>query len=172
MTLALYMDHHVPQVITNGLRLRGVDVLTAYEDGREEAEDPDLLDRATNLQRVLFTQDDDFLDEATNRQRGGEIFFGLVFAQQRHVSLGTCVHDLELIAKGCDPQEMENRIWFLPIQDAIHLTAQASYAYPTSVLNTNHMSHNSMETISTRTLGWAYCSDLWRWFFTQLCGGY
>lgn len=28
MALALYMDHHVPRAITDGLRLRGVDVLT------------------------------------------------------------------------------------------------------------------------------------------------
>ena len=31
MSLAFYMDHHVPRAITVGLRLRGVDVLTAYE---------------------------------------------------------------------------------------------------------------------------------------------
>jgi hypothetical protein len=29
MALRLYMDHHVPRAITNGLRLRGQDVLTA-----------------------------------------------------------------------------------------------------------------------------------------------
>ncbi len=29
MALKLYMDHHVPRAITNGLRMRGVDVLTA-----------------------------------------------------------------------------------------------------------------------------------------------
>jgi hypothetical protein len=33
MPLAFYMDHHVPRAVTLGLRLRGVDVLTAYEDG-------------------------------------------------------------------------------------------------------------------------------------------
>ncbi len=36
MTIALYMDHHVPKAITVALRSRGVDVVTAYEDGREE----------------------------------------------------------------------------------------------------------------------------------------
>ena len=36
MAIALYMDHHVPRAITMGLRLRGVDVLTAYEDGANE----------------------------------------------------------------------------------------------------------------------------------------
>jgi hypothetical protein len=47
MAIALYMDHHVPRAITVGLRLRGVDVLTAYEDGANELDDPALLDRAS-----------------------------------------------------------------------------------------------------------------------------
>ncbi len=33
MATRLYMDHHVSHAITLGLRLRKVDVLTAYEDG-------------------------------------------------------------------------------------------------------------------------------------------
>ena len=115
MNLAFYMDHHVPQAITNGLRFRNVDILTAYEDGREEAEDSDLLNRATELKRVLFTQDDDLLDEGAKRQREGATFFGIVFAQQRHVSLGTCVHNLELIAKGCEPDDVANRVRYLPL---------------------------------------------------------
>ncbi len=61
------MDHHVPRAITNGLRLRGVDVLTAHEDKASRLRDPALLDRATELERVLFTQDDDLLTEATQR---------------------------------------------------------------------------------------------------------
>ena len=51
------MDVHVPGQVTRGLRLRGVDVLTAQEDGTTTFPDPDLLDRATALGRVLFTQD-------------------------------------------------------------------------------------------------------------------
>jgi len=60
LTLRLYLDHHVPAV-SEGLRLRGVDVLTAYEDGSAELEDPPLLHRTTELGRVLFTQDTDLL---------------------------------------------------------------------------------------------------------------
>jgi predicted nuclease of predicted toxin-antitoxin system len=70
MAIAFYVDHHVPRAITVGLRLRGVDVLTAYEDGASELDDPELLDRAGELERVLFTQDDDLLAEAARRQRG------------------------------------------------------------------------------------------------------
>ncbi len=49
MPLALYMDVHVPRAITNGLRRRGVEVITAQEDGSVELDDPPLLDRANAL---------------------------------------------------------------------------------------------------------------------------
>jgi hypothetical protein len=63
-----------------GLRLRGVEVLTAQEDGTSRLADPDLLNRATELGRVLFSQDEDLLREATLRQRQGTSFAGAVCA--------------------------------------------------------------------------------------------
>lgn len=57
MAIMLYMDHHVPRAITIGLRLRGVDVITAYEDATGGLADPELLDLAVQLGRVLFTYD-------------------------------------------------------------------------------------------------------------------
>src|SRR5262249_12908261 len=59
--LRLYMDVHVKAAITAGLRRRGIDVVTAQEDGGTRLEDTALLERATALQRVLFSQDDDLL---------------------------------------------------------------------------------------------------------------
>jgi len=61
VTVALYMDEHVHRAITTGLRLRGVDVLTAQDDGRRQVPDEVLLDRSSDLRRVLFSQDDDLL---------------------------------------------------------------------------------------------------------------
>ena len=49
MSIRLYMDVHVPYAMTFELRLRGVDVLTAQEDGTGELEDSKLLDRASTL---------------------------------------------------------------------------------------------------------------------------
>ena len=43
------MDVHVHRAIIKGLRLRGVDVLTAQEDGYRTASDARLLDQATEL---------------------------------------------------------------------------------------------------------------------------
>ena len=78
MSITLYMDHNVPAAITNGLRLRGVDVITAFEDSRHMLGDPELLDRATELGRVIFTRDDDFLIEAQRRQQAGIPFSGVI----------------------------------------------------------------------------------------------
>lgn len=80
MALKLFMNHNVPYAITLGLRLRGVDVLTAFEDGSHQIPDDQLLDRASQLGRILFSQDDDLLVEATQRQRTQRGFGGVIFA--------------------------------------------------------------------------------------------
>ena len=74
MALPIYLDVHVPRSIAVGLRIRGLNVLTAQADNAAEFEDPQLLDRALELGRLLFTRDDDLLREATARQRSGATF--------------------------------------------------------------------------------------------------
>ena len=59
--IKFYMDEHVPTAVTTGLRLRGVDVLTAQESDLLAASDETHLAWASNKGRVLFTQDADFL---------------------------------------------------------------------------------------------------------------
>lgn len=92
-----------------------MDVLTAFEDGSQELEDPDLLDRATSLERVLFSQDDDLLKEGVKRQREGDLFYGVVYAHQLKVPISQCIEDLALIAQAGEPQELLNQIIFLPL---------------------------------------------------------
>ena len=110
MTVGLYMDHHVPRPITSGLRLRGVDVLTAAEGGANRLADTDLLDRATMLGRMLFSQDDDLLVEAARRQAAGIPLCGVIYVHQQGMSVGECIRDLEMIAKISDLAEMRNRV--------------------------------------------------------------
>jgi len=115
VAIKLYMDHHVPRAITVGLRLRGVDVIIPLEDGTSRMDDPELLDRAGELGRILFTQDDDFLVEATKRQRSGIPFVGIVYGHQLRVSIGSCIEDLETIAKAGEPENLFNIVQFLPL---------------------------------------------------------
>lgn len=110
------MDVHVPRAISEGLRLHGVDVLTAQEDDARQLDDSELLDRAVVLGRVLFTRDADLLAEASNRHRTNRSFAGLVYAHQLHVTIGQCVQDLTLLAATADPPDFANRVEYLPLR--------------------------------------------------------
>lgn len=110
------MDEHVPRAMTNGLRLRGVDVVTAAEDGKRGAADSELVSGATELGRVLFTQDDDLLVEASCRLRGGISFSGIVYAHPLRVSIGAIVEQGDLITTVDEPEDLEARVEFLPLK--------------------------------------------------------
>lgn len=115
MNLALYMDHHVDAAITAGLRRRGVDVLTAIEDGRARAPDSELLKRATELGRVMFTLDHDFLAIAATWQSSQMRFSGIVFGRDPALSIGDAVKDLELIIGALSADEVENKVIWIPL---------------------------------------------------------
>jgi predicted nuclease of predicted toxin-antitoxin system len=110
------MDVHVPRAITQGLRLRGIDVLTAQQDGARRLSDSELLDRSNSLGRVLFTRDADLLAEARRRQREGHAFAGVIYAHQLQVTLGQCVRDLELIATAGEPDDFADRVYYLSLR--------------------------------------------------------
>jgi hypothetical protein len=114
--LRLYMDVHIKAAITAGLRRRGVDVVTAQQDGGTRLEDVALLERATELQRLLFSQDDDLLAVARVRQAKGVFFAGLIYGHQLAATVGRYVLDLEVVCQVLDPEEMPNRIEYLPFK--------------------------------------------------------
>src|SRR5688500_12798985 len=96
-SLALYMDEHVPRPVTDGLRARGIDVLRVQDDGFMNIPDPEVLDHATELGRLLFSHDVDLLVEAAYRQQRGIPFEGLVYCRQLDLPIGQIIDDLELI---------------------------------------------------------------------------
>ena len=116
MSVKLYMDVHVRREVTDGLRRRGVEVVTAQEDGTDALPDAQLLDRAAELGRALFSQDQDLLSEAVARQRLGRHFTGVVYAHQLKITIGQSIDDLELVAKACDLAELTDRIVYLPLR--------------------------------------------------------
>jgi hypothetical protein len=68
------------------------------------------------IRRVLFTQDDDLLEEATRRHRGGQRFAGVIYAHQQNIAVRRTIEDLEIIAKLCEPEELADRVLFLPLK--------------------------------------------------------
>jgi hypothetical protein len=116
VAIALYMDVHVPQAITNQLRRRDVDVLTAFDDEAQELLDDQLLVRVTELNRVLFTQDIRFRVLAETWQVEEKQFSGLIFGHQLGGTIGQFVRDLELIAKASEPDEWMNMVEYIPFK--------------------------------------------------------
>jgi hypothetical protein len=108
------MDVHVPQAITDQLRRRGVDVLTAVEDDHNTKTDGELLERAHALGRVIFTHDIRFKALAEDWLRRGLPFAGLALGHQLAGTIGQYVNDLELLAKATDPDDCMNSIEHLP----------------------------------------------------------
>lgn len=115
MAVGLYADHNLNRAICQGLRLRGVDLLTALEDEAARLPDPELLDRATDLERVLLSSDRDLIVEARRRQREGIRFAGVVFVRQR-LPIGLVVEELELLARAGSPADFLNSLLFLPLR--------------------------------------------------------
>ena len=115
MPVGFYFDHNVSRAISEGLRRRGVDVLTAFEDEAQRLPDAELLDRATTLGRVLFSMDMDFIGEARRRQTDGAPFGGVVVGRQG-LPIGLCVEQLELLAKAGELEDFSDTLLFLPLR--------------------------------------------------------
>lgn len=115
MTLALYLDENMARAIAIGLRVRGIDVLTAQEDNRRKTDDSILLDRAGALKRVMVSFDADMLAIGTQRQQDGAPFVGIIYAHPTRISVGKLLQELELIATVGEPQDLENTIVYLPL---------------------------------------------------------
>ena len=103
-----YTDEHVAKVVINGLRQRGVDVLTVPESNMLSASDEEQLAFAFSQQRAIFTQDDDFLRMAAQ----GHEHAGIIYAPQR-TPIGEIISGLMLIYSVLSAKEMIGNIEFL-----------------------------------------------------------
>jgi predicted nuclease of predicted toxin-antitoxin system len=110
MSIPLYMDVNFAFPITEQLRLRAVDAITAQEDGAATLSDPALLDRAADLARIFVTHDKDFLAEASLRQQTDRPFLGVIYVPQVGLTIGSCVKDLELLALDTELTEWNSRV--------------------------------------------------------------
>jgi len=115
MPLPVFMDVHVPAGVTEGLRRKRIDVLTAQADAAGRMPDEALLARATALGRVLLTQDADFLEIAARWQGQNLAFRGVLFAPQG-TPIGRIIEDAELCLAGMTVEEFHNRLVHLPLQ--------------------------------------------------------
>ena len=107
--MKFYLDEHIPRAVAEGLRRRGIDVLTIQDAGRVGDTDRKQLAFAAMKRRVLVTFDDDFL----SLDASGTPHSGIVFSQAGRRSIGELIESLVLIANVIEPEEMRNHIEFV-----------------------------------------------------------
>ncbi len=86
-----YADVHVVFAIVQAIRRRGMDVVTAQDRRREEADNAELLAEALADQRVMRTNDTDFLVLAARYSADGETFAPIYFWPQQGRPIGEMV---------------------------------------------------------------------------------
>lgn len=108
MAIKFYTDEHIHPAISNALRKRGVNILTAQEANMLGASDEEHLQFATAQGRTILTQDSDFL-----RLHKKEITHtGIVYAHQR-TPMSAIIQGLILVYQVLTEEEMHNHIEFL-----------------------------------------------------------
>ena len=106
--ITFYMDEHVAKSVTEGLRRRGVDVVTVQELGLQSGEDQQHLQRAAQEGRVVVTQDTDFL----RLHAAGVSHGGIVYAPQQ-TPVPQMLRGLMLIYDVLTPEDMIRHVEFL-----------------------------------------------------------
>jgi hypothetical protein len=102
------LDENMPAAVAEGLRRRGVDVLTVQEAGLRGASDESHVAYAQREGRVVVTQDVDFLRIHTRNIAHG----GIVFAPQT-MPIGAVISGLMLIHELLDHEELIGHVEFL-----------------------------------------------------------
>jgi uncharacterized protein with PIN domain len=115
MTIQLYIDEDaMAHRLAQELRMRGIDVATALEEGMIEREDRDHLEHASREGRTLYSFNigdyyqlhTEFLTECKDHK-------GIILAQQQRYSIGEQLRRLLRITAVRSSEDMQNRIGFL-----------------------------------------------------------
>jgi Domain of unknown function (DUF5615) len=115
VSVSFYMDHNIQGAVVEALRARGVDCITATQDAATTLDDDALLDRATQLGRVLVTYDKDFFAIHAARLSAGRQMGGIIHSLPTQITIGQLIDDLELISLASEPDELRNSLVRLPL---------------------------------------------------------
>ena len=83
-------------------------------DGAATLDNSSPLDRAPEFNLPLYTHNADLLVESHRQRQASKSFAGVIYSHQLRGPVGKCVDDLELIAKNFDPDDLKNRVEFIP----------------------------------------------------------
>ncbi|MBE0478738.1 DUF5615 family PIN-like protein [Candidatus Aerophobetes bacterium] len=107
--LSLLCDEHIPRPIVEGLRRRGLDVVTVQEIGLSSVKDKVIMDTAQKEGRIIYTQDADFL----RLHRTGCKHVGILYHHPLAYSIGEAIRKIALACEVLSTKEMEGRVKFV-----------------------------------------------------------
>jgi predicted nuclease of predicted toxin-antitoxin system len=111
--LKIYTDENVDVRVAEGLRRRGVEAVSVYDEGKEGLTDTEQLAHAASLGALIFTHDPDLIEIAIDINRKGQDHYGVIFVEMQRLRVGECIRRLALYADVVAAEEMINRIEFL-----------------------------------------------------------
>jgi predicted nuclease of predicted toxin-antitoxin system len=111
--LRIYTDENVDIRVAQGLRNRGIDALTAQENGMTGSTDLEHFNYAYQMQAVIFTHDRHFLEIAKKLIEAGKSHWGVIFVSMNKLSVGECIKKLAVYADMLTLDDMKNQIEFL-----------------------------------------------------------
>src|SRR5262245_14935814 len=103
-----HLDELVDPVIADGLRRRGIDVITTVEAGLRSATDEKHMELARTQQRVIVTNDRDFLVLAHR----GSTHAGIIYYRPGRYAAGEVIRRLVRLWEQRTPEEMQNHVEF------------------------------------------------------------
>ena len=109
MPLPLLCDEHIPHAIVEGLRRRGINVVTVQEIGLCSTRDEVIMARARQDGRTIYTRDADFL----RLDKDGHKHRGILYHHALAYSIAQAIQKVALACEVVSPPEMENRVKFL-----------------------------------------------------------
>ena len=104
-----YLDENLSPEIGNRLQAEGIDIIR----GALGADDPEHLQRASGMGRIVCTEDDDFLALAASVNEHG----GIIKGEQEKHSIGDWVRYLRLVHAACTAEELRNTVSFVFLVD-------------------------------------------------------
>jgi Domain of unknown function (DUF5615) len=106
--IRFFTDEHISKAVIEGLRQRGVEVLSIPDAAMLGATDESILSKAKEEDYVVFTQDADFL----RLHSSGIEHKGIAYTP-RETSIGDVIRGLMLVFDVLEPEDMENHVEFI-----------------------------------------------------------
>ena len=107
-----YADEHVKAAVVEGIRRRGMEVVTVQERGQRQADDEALLGAATAEGRLMLTNDQDFLRLHSAWMAAGRKHAGIVY-WQGELGIGVTIRRIVQYAIEARAEDAVNRVKFL-----------------------------------------------------------